>query len=117
MVEVIKIEDAPVIPREIGSMKPLIDEKIGASKLGIIFREIPARTPTLRMHYHVARESVYIGVEGKAKATVDGKEIIIEPNTIVLILPGEKHKVKNIGDISFKMIEVYSPIEPDRIDV
>ena len=57
-------------------------------------------------HYHTERESVYIGVEGRARATIDGKEYIVEPDTVVFISPCERHGLENIGDVPFKMIEV-----------
>ena len=117
MVKVLKIEEAPVERRPTGSVRRVVDERLGASKLGVLFVETLKGIPPPSFHYHVNRESVYIGVEGRAKATIDGKDIIIEPNTVVFIPPGEKHRLENIGDVTFKMIEVYSPLEPDRVDV
>lgn len=94
-----------------------MNEKIGASRLGIIFVEVLPHSRPRGLHYHVKRESVYIGVEGRAKVTIEGVDYSLEPNTVVFISPGEKHILENIGDTLFKMIEVYSPLEPDRVEV
>ena len=116
MVRVFKLEDAPLEKRATGSVRRVVDNRIGASRLGVILVEISAGAAPPGFHYHTKRESIYIGVEGRAKATIDGREYIVEPDTVVLISPGEKHRLENIGDIPFKMIEVYSPIEPDRVE-
>lgn len=117
MVKVLKMEEAPLEMRPTGSVRRVVNEGIGASRLGVILVEISAGAAPPGFHYHTKRESVYIGVEGRAKATIDGREYIVEPDTVVLISPGEKHRLENIGDVPFKMIEVYSPIEPDRVEV
>ena len=117
MVKVFKLEDAPLEKRATGSVRWVVDKRIGASRLGVIFVEISAGAAPSGSHYHTERESVYIGVEGRSKATIDGGEYIVGPDTIVFISPGEKHRLENIGDTPFKMIEVYSPIEPDRVEV
>lgn len=117
MVRLLKVEEAPVEKRSTGSVTRVVDERVGASRLGVIVVEVSPGSGSPRLHYHEKRESVYIGVEGRASVTVDDEKYIVEPNTVLLIAPGEKHGVENIGDVTFRMIEVYSPLEPDRIDL
>jgi len=117
LVKFLKVEEAFVEKRSTGSVTRVVNEKVGASRLGVIFVEVIPGSSAPRLHYHEKRESVYIGVEGRASVTVDDEKYIVEPNTVLLIAPGEKHGVENIGDVTFKMIEVYSPLEPDRIEI
>jgi mannose-6-phosphate isomerase-like protein (cupin superfamily) len=117
LVKFLKVEEAPVEKRSTGSVTRVVNERVGASRLGVIFVEVLPGSSAPRLHYHEKRESVYIGVEGRARVTVDDEKYIVEPNTVLLIAPGEKHGVENIGDVTFKMIEVYSPLEPDRIEI
>ena len=117
MANVFKKEETPVEKKPWGSVKRVVDEHIGASKIGVLFVEVSPKTKPQGFHYHMKRESVYIGIKGKARVTIDKQEYVLEPNTVVLIPPGEKHRVENIGDIAFEYIEVYSPLEPDRIEV
>jgi mannose-6-phosphate isomerase-like protein (cupin superfamily) len=103
--------------RPTGGVRRMINENTGASEFGLLLVEVLKGSPTPGFHYHVKRESAYIVVEGKAKVTIDDKDYIVEPETVVFISPGEKHRIENIGDTDFKMLEVYAPLDPDRVDI
>jgi mannose-6-phosphate isomerase-like protein (cupin superfamily) len=58
-------------------------------------------------------------MQGKAKATVDGKEVILEPGMAVLAPAGEKHYMRllaaPIGKKPFVMIEAGAPVEGETV--
>ena len=117
MVRIFRIEDIPVEIAPDGRVRRVVNEETGAARIGVIFVEKPPKHGPMKYHYHVKRESVYIVTNGRARATIDGKDYLLEPNTVVIISPGEKHKVTNAGGEEFRMIEVYAPLEPDWVDV
>jgi hypothetical protein len=41
----------------------------------------------------------------------------LKPSMSVFLSPGDVHGIVSTGAVAFKMIEVYSPIDPDRIDI
>ena len=116
MVKFIKINDIPEKVLRIGRGR-WIDEKIGSSKLALVFADIEPGLPPPRYHYHVGREHFHIILEGQAKFTVEGKEYFAEANTVVLTPPGEKHRWENVGDTNLKFIEAYAPIESDEVNL
>ena len=114
---VFKIEEVPIEKSTTGYMRRIVNEKTGASKIGVNIFEISPGAPSPGSHYHTKQESVGIVIEGRAKVTLEGKEYIVEPNSVIFNLPREKHKIENIGEVPFKIIIAYSPIEDDRVEV
>ena len=49
-------------------------------------------------HYHTEAEEVYYVVEGQGAVCVDGKTRNIGPGDVVVIVPGERHKVWQEGE-------------------
>jgi mannose-6-phosphate isomerase-like protein (cupin superfamily) len=119
MVRVFKLKDAPVsdLPLGRGRLFMLADEKSGARNVGVMVAETKPGSKPGQYHYHTKRETVYIVLRGRAKALIDGKEYLFTPGTVAYVAPGEKHRTVNIGKTAFRMIEIYSPLEPDRVDV
>jgi mannose-6-phosphate isomerase-like protein (cupin superfamily) len=60
---------------------------------------------------------MHIILEGDAKFTVEGEEYFVGAETVVLTPPGEKHRWENVGDTVLRFIEVYSPLEPDEVNL
>ena len=94
-----------------------INEDFGAKRIGVQIVEYEAGVQTGGVHYHERRESAYVVIEGTAKMSLNGKIHELKPNMAVLLTPGDIHGIIGTGDEVFKMIEVYSPLDPDRIDV
>ena len=94
----------------------IINENSGAEKIGVLMVKYNPNA-TGGVHYHERRESAYIVLEGRAKLSLNDVEHELKPDMAVLISPGDKHGIVSTGDEAFKMIEVYSPLEPDRIDI
>lgn len=64
----------------------------------------PGASLSLQMHYH--RSEHWVVVNGSAKITNGGNEIVIEANESTYIPAGQKHRLENPGIIPCVMIEV-----------
>jgi quercetin dioxygenase-like cupin family protein len=118
MAKIFKVNDAPqtsVAGR--GTTYRLINETMGAEKMGVMIVELEPNMESAGVHYHEKREAAYIVVHGTATMLLNGIEHQLHPNTVVYIPPGDKHGIICAGKEGFKMVEVYSPLEPDRIEV
>ena len=90
---------------------------MGAKMLGAILIEFEPNANPKRIHYHQKRESAYFVLDGSATLMLNGVKHQLKPNTVVFLSPGDRHGIVAVGVQGFKMIEVWSPLEPDRIDV
>jgi quercetin dioxygenase-like cupin family protein len=101
-----------------GTTYRLINANIGATQMGVVMIELEpkAKWPT-PLHYHKNRDSAYIVLQGSANLMLNGIEYQLKPRTVVFIKPGDKHGIKNTGETGYKMIEVYSPLESDFIEI
>ncbi len=57
----------------------------------------PPGTASLE-HFHTEAEEVYFVTEGRGGIRVDGKTYVIGPGDVVVISPGERHKVWQEGE-------------------
>ena len=49
-------------------------------------------------HYHTEAEEVYYVLEGQGAVRVDGETRLIGPGDVVVIVPGQRHKVWQEGE-------------------
>jgi mannose-6-phosphate isomerase-like protein (cupin superfamily) len=49
-------------------------------------------------HYHTVAEEVYFVLEGRGEIRIDGATHAIGPGDVVVIAPGERHKVWPVGE-------------------
>ncbi len=118
MAKIFEFKDAPTtkIPG-MGTTYRLVNEDIGAERTGVMLVELEPGIKSTGIHYHKNRESVYIVLQGNATLMLNGTEYRLKPKTVVFLSPGDKHGITSTGRRLFRMIEVYSPLEPDRVDV
>lgn len=64
----------------------------------------PGGALTLQMHYH--RSEHWIVINGTAKVTIGGKEVMVHENESVFIPQTTQHRLENPGRIWLEMIEV-----------
>ena len=95
----------------------LVGRRAGNEKVAAIIVEYESGVEPGGIHYHEGRESAYIALEGSAKIMLNGEEHEIKAGTVVNITPGDTHGFMKIGTDGFKMIEVYTPLDPDMIYV
>lgn len=95
----------------------IINENFSSKLLGAMLIEYPPNKTYMGEHYHEKRESMYIGLEGSAVMRVNGVEHSLESGTIVFLSPGMVHGIVSIGEMGFRMLEVWSPLDQDRINI
>jgi len=116
LVKIFRVKDVPEEVAPDARLRRVVNEKTGSEKIGVIIVEKPPKHGPSRYHYHTGRESVYVVLEGRAEAKINGKIYPLEPGMVVLISPNDRHKVTTVGNAVFKMVEVYSPLAPDFVE-
>jgi len=118
MVKIFEIKDAPQTKTAgRGTTYRLVNETMGAKRIGVMLVELEPGMKAKDIHYHKNRESAYIVLQGNAILTLNKTEHHLKAKTVVFLPPGDIHGITSTGRRTFKMIEVYSPLEPDRVDV
>ena len=118
MAKIFKVQEASkTLVTGRGTTYRLVNETMGAERMGIMIIELEPNLETWGVHYHEQREASYIVLEGSATLLLNGVEHQLTPNTVVYIPPGEHHGIIRTGPEGFKMVEVYAPLDPDRIEV
>jgi mannose-6-phosphate isomerase-like protein (cupin superfamily) len=100
-----------------GTTYRLINEDVGAQRIGVMLIDLEPEMTATGIHYHRKRESAYIVLQGSATLMLNGTEHHLEANRVVFLSPGDRHGITRTGKEGFKMIEVYSPLDPDRVEV
>jgi mannose-6-phosphate isomerase-like protein (cupin superfamily) len=100
-----------------GTTYRLINESMGAQRIGVMLIDLEPEVMTKGVHYHRNREAAYIVLQGSATLMLNGAEHHLKANMVVFLSPGDMHGITSTGKDGFKMIEVYSPLDPDRVDV
>ena len=100
-----------------GTTYRFVDEDMGAKRIGVILVELQPGMKSTEIHYHKEREGVYVVLQGNATLLLNGTEHQLKPETVVYLSPGDKHGITSTGSETFRMIEVYSPLGPDRVVV
>lgn len=100
-----------------GDILQLVNAGIGSRQMDFHINVLKPGTGPGPYHYHSNAENLYFVLEGRAKVTVEGREMVAGPGETVLIMPGEKHDVENVGEGELRVIEVKSPPDSDFITV
>jgi mannose-6-phosphate isomerase-like protein (cupin superfamily) len=57
---------------------------------------------------HPGDQWLYV-VAGSGRATVAGREMKLEPGSLLLVEAGERHQIVNLADVPLETINIYSP--------
>jgi mannose-6-phosphate isomerase-like protein (cupin superfamily) len=68
----------------------------------------PAGTAS-QEHYHTEAEEVYLVIEGQGTIRVDGETRTIGPGDVVVIVPGQRHKVWPVDESELVMLVTCVP--------
>jgi mannose-6-phosphate isomerase-like protein (cupin superfamily) len=118
MAKIFNVKDASHTQTERGTTYHLLNEAMGAQRMGVMLIDLaPNLTTPGGTHYHRTRESAYVVIQGSATLLLNGTEHHLQANTVVFLAPGDRHGITRTGTEGFKMIEVYAPLDPDRVDV
>jgi len=60
-------------------------------------------------HIHEKGEETWYILSGRGKVIVDGEEEEVSSDTVVVIMPGQKHQLVNTGDETFKVLWMHTP--------
>ena len=66
-------------------------------------------------HSHEKEQEAMYFYSGHGIATIDGKEYVIEPDSVMLAPPKVKHSIKNTGKEPLRFVFVYCPPLPEHI--
>ena len=79
----------------------------------------PGETANFGLHHHKEKESLIMVLDGKAKANLNGKEIVLEPGMAVIVPPMEKHfvylGVRSADGKPLRLIDIGVPPEEGHV--
>ena len=58
-------------------------------------------------HAHV--EQTLFVIQGNGKAVLDGKETLLDAGDVVVVTPGTRHNIVNVGTGDMKITTIYAP--------
>lgn len=117
MVKIFNLQDAPKEISSDGKKTVIwITDVINAKDVGVIMLKAQPNKEITPYHYHSKRWSIHIVLNGTAIALLEGKRHQVGPNTVIYTPSGERHKLI-VGNEEFKAIEIFSPLEPDLVEV
>ncbi len=116
MSKIFKIKDAKSSTLAgVSTMYWLVNSDLGAKKFNAVMYEYQPNFSTQRTHYHEARESAYIVLEGEAKIHLNGKEHLLHAGEAAYLSPKDVHGVIGTGPKGLKMIEIWAPQDQDIV--
>jgi mannose-6-phosphate isomerase-like protein (cupin superfamily) len=63
---------------------------------------------------HARVEQMIVCVGGRGRLSIDGVESAFDPGDVVVVTPGTRHDIRNVGATPLKLYTVYNP--PNHID-
>ncbi len=116
MSKIFKVADAKTVDTPgVNAMRWLLDGEVGATRMMAALYDYEPNLRMEKLHYHVARESAYMILEGEARIHLNGEVHTLNPETVVYISPGDIHGVVGTGAEGLRLLEVWSPAERDIV--
>ena len=107
---VVKRDEVPVLE---GGLGEIIRELAGLARTNARLLSLAEVTITpnggASEHYHHRMEEVYYLLQGKARLTVNDEARIVGPGDTIVIPPGARHKIVNVGATDVVMIVACAP--------
>jgi quercetin dioxygenase-like cupin family protein len=97
------------------SVRMLVDRLLGAQHHTLFMVEFAPNAgagKAAREHYHPFEE-IYFLLEGKARGTFDGTEVLVEAGDLIWLGVDSTHGFINEHDEPIRWLEVQSPVPPD----
>lgn len=114
--KIFKLEEAEKMKQEgVYTMSWLASHHEGAKNFRAVHYEYESNWSTNKTHLHHARESVYIILAGLAKVHLNGELHELGASMVAYLTPGDIHGIVGSGPDGLKMIEVWSPVDPDIV--
>jgi mannose-6-phosphate isomerase-like protein (cupin superfamily) len=58
---------------------------------------------------HPHHDQIFIVMDGKSEATVEGKSFLLDEHSLLVVTEGELHNIRNIGEDDLKLCTIYTP--------
>jgi mannose-6-phosphate isomerase-like protein (cupin superfamily) len=68
-------------------------------------------------HYHKAAEELYYILKGEGQMFIEGEERTVGVGDAIVILPGQRHKITNRGEVDLVMLVTSAPSYDDADQV
>ena len=91
------------------TLKVLISPELQGVKNIAVGMTIIAPGGRTSSHVHLKEEEPWYIVEGQGLLIVDGHEMKVEKDTVIVVLPGEYHQITNTGQTEMKILWIYTP--------
>ena len=59
-----------------------------------------------KLHYHVKSNEFYIILEGEGILEIEGKEFVLNSDSMIMVEPNEKHKITKATKLPFRFIAI-----------
>lgn len=107
--------DAPTREMQLdrGYAIQLVDPRLGSRQLDCHINVLRAGGVVGPYHKHSNAENVYYILEGLVRVRIEDVEHDLRPGMAVFIPPNVPHSAANIGDTDARLIEIYTPPNPD----
>ena len=93
----------------------LVDSGVGAHRIDWHINVLKADGVPGPYHYHSESENAYFVLDGLLRVRIDGVAHDVGPGMAVFIPPGVPHSASNIGGSEARLLEIYSPPNPDFV--
>ncbi len=116
--EIIKIKSCPeFVAQDQAIVREIVSPQNSSVKNQSLAEvTIPSGSSILE-HYHIKTEELYYVISGEGQMCVEGELRTIGTGGAVVILPGQRHKVSNIGRIDLVMLVACAPAYQDEDQV
>lgn len=91
----------------------LVDPNLGSDRLDLHVNVLTAGAVAGPYHRHDSSENVYYILQGDVRVRIDGVDHDLRPGMAVFIPPGVPHSAANVGDTEARLLEIYTPANPD----
>jgi mannose-6-phosphate isomerase-like protein (cupin superfamily) len=92
-------------------ISPLLQE--GVEKISVGMTILPAGNST-SSHSHESEIEVWLIIQGRGKAVLDGQTAEVGPESVIFIPPNSTHQLINTGEEELRMFWVYTPPGAER---
>jgi mannose-6-phosphate isomerase-like protein (cupin superfamily) len=100
-----------------GVMELLVGAHNGAIQIDMHVNVILPRTDPGPRHYHTTSENAYYVLAGTGLIVLGDASFRVTPGDAVFVPPGVPHSASNIGDEELRLLEIYSPVDTDFVEV
>ena len=108
--QIIKIKDCPkFISQDNAIVQEIVSHRNSSVKNQSLAKVTIHPGNSVLEHYHKKTEELYHIINGKGTMYIEDEKLIIGAGETVVILPGQKHKIRNHTDTDLVMLVMCAP--------